>query len=56
MIKRLKNGGRGEKMFDAVSYVIGYSAANASGVVEIKGDITCTDDGDANVTITSNEE
>lgn len=38
-------------MFDAMSYIIGHTAGKS--VVEITGTgITCTDDGDGNITIT----
>ena len=43
-----------ELMFDAVSYILGQTAG--AGAVEISGDITCTDDGNGNVTITKTGE
>lgn len=39
---------------DILSYIIGYTSGEAanSGVVDIEGGVTCTDDGEGNVTIT----
>ena len=41
--------------FDAVSYIIGYESGQDVQIVEVTGDITCTDDGEANITITEGE-
>jgi hypothetical protein len=41
--------------FDAVSYIIGYESGKDVQIVEVTGDITCTDDGEANITITEGE-
>ena len=41
--------------FDAVSYIIGYESGKDVQIVEVTGDITCTDYGEANITITEGE-
>ena len=42
-------------MFDATSYIIGYEYGKEAGTsnVVIEGEVTCTDDGNANITITA---
>ena len=44
-------------MFDSVSYIIGHKAGKGKSVeIEIVGGVTCTDDGDGNVTVTDDGE
>ena len=37
-------------MFDAISYILGLE--NGEKIINLDGEITCTDDGDGNITIT----
>lgn len=40
--------------FDAVSYIMGYESGKDVQIVEMT-DVTCTDDGEGNITITEDE-
>lgn len=43
-------------MFDSASYVMGHAAGKTAGksIVVIEEGVTCADDGEGNITITSN--
>lgn len=39
-------------MFDIISYILGLEKGRGEGNVVIEGSVTCTDDGNGNITIT----